>query len=135
MEAGSQKLRGRTANFCDPASSQHHNSGEVHREFFLTHQYHSYVLKQPSDQFGGGRRSRRHSAAGAMPERTGRWLTGVARRDPETVRKELVSATSSFFLCGLLHQTGAQYSAAEKTRAWVKMRKIFVAAPKVVLAR
>ena len=27
MEAGLQKLRGRTANFCDPASSQHHNSG------------------------------------------------------------------------------------------------------------
>ena len=26
-KAGSQKLRGRTANFCDPASSNHHNSG------------------------------------------------------------------------------------------------------------
>ena len=29
----------------------------------------------------------RPSAAGAMPERIGRWLTGMARRDPETVRK------------------------------------------------
>ena len=27
IEAGSQKLRGRTADFCDPASSQHYNSG------------------------------------------------------------------------------------------------------------
>ena len=26
-EVGSQKLRGRTANFCDSASSNHHNSG------------------------------------------------------------------------------------------------------------
>ena len=30
-EAGSQKLRGRPRNFCDPASSNHHNSGGVHR--------------------------------------------------------------------------------------------------------
>ena len=75
------------------------------------------------------------SAAGAMPDRIGRWLTGVARRDPETVRKELFSATPSFFVCGLLHQTGTQYSAAEKTRAWVEMRRVFVAAPQVVLAR
>ena len=35
------KLRGRTANFCDPASSQHYNSGGVHRKKILTRQYHS----------------------------------------------------------------------------------------------
>ena len=35
------KLRGRTANFCDPASSQHYNSGGVHREKNLARQYHS----------------------------------------------------------------------------------------------
>ena len=42
---------------------------------------------------------------------------------------------SSFFVCGLLHQTGAQDSAAEKTRAWVEMQRVFVAAPQVVPAR
>ena len=46
--------------------------------------------------------------------------------------QELFSDKSSFFLCGLLHQTGAQYSAVEKTRAWVEMRRVFVAAPQVV---
>ncbi len=30
----------------------------------------------------------------------------MARRDPEAVRTELFSVTSSFFVCGLLHQTG-----------------------------
>ena len=37
-EAGSQKLHGLPRNFCDPASSQHHNSGPVHvkKEFFHT---------------------------------------------------------------------------------------------------
>ena len=30
-EAGSQKLHGRTANFCDPASFNQNNSGGVHR--------------------------------------------------------------------------------------------------------
>ena len=29
-EAGSQKLRGRQRNFCDPASFNHHNSGGSH---------------------------------------------------------------------------------------------------------
>ena len=45
---------------CDPASSQHHNSvgggggggGGVTLKK-LTHQYHSYVLYQPTDPFGG----------------------------------------------------------------------------------
>ena len=54
---------------------------------------------------------------GAMPVRMGGWLAGVARRQPETVRRALLSVESSFFVWVLLHQTGAQYSAAEKTSA------------------
>ena len=77
----------------------------------------------------------RRSAAGAMSERIHRWLTGVVHRDPEDVRRELFSNTPCFFVCGLLHQTSAQYSAAEKTRVWMEMRSVFVAAPQVVLAR
>ena len=59
----------------------------------------------------------------------------MARSNPETVRMELFSASSCFFVCGLLYQTGAQYSKAEKTRAWVEMRSVFVAASQVVPAR
>ena len=58
----------------------------------------------------------RRSAAGVMPERIGRWSTGMARRYTKTVSKELFSTTSSFFVCWLLHQTSTQYSEAEKTR-------------------
>ena len=70
-----------------------------------------------------------------MPERIGRWMTGVARRDPETVHKEFFSASCSFFVCELLHKTSAQYSVAEKTRAWLEMRRVFVAARQVVSAK
>ena len=55
----------------------------------------------------------RRRAGGAIPERMGSWLTGVGRRQPETVSMALLSAVSSPFVCELLHQTGAQYSAAE----------------------
>ena len=37
--------------------------------------------------------------------------------------------------CGLLLQTGAQYSAVEKTRAWVDSRNVLAEAPQVVPAR
>ena len=70
-----------------------------------------------------------------MADMIGRRLTGVVRRDPETVRMELFSASSSFFVGELLHQTGAQYSAAEKNRVRVEMQSVFVVAPQVVLAR
>ena len=43
-EAGSQKFAVRPGIFCDPASSQHHNSGGVHREKIPTRPNHSYVL-------------------------------------------------------------------------------------------
>ena len=68
---------------------------------------------------------------GAMPARMGSWLTDVARR-PETVHRVLLSVESSFFVWELLHHTGMQYSAAEKTGAWVEMRRVLVEAPHVV---
>ena len=43
--------------------------------------------------------------------------------------------TSTFFTCGLLLQTGAQYSAAGNTRACVEIRSVLAEAPRVVPAR
>ena len=57
--------------------------------------------------------------AGAIPARMNSWLTGVARRQPVMVRKAMFNGTYSFFVWVLLLQTGAQYSAVEKTSAWV----------------
>ena len=51
------------------------------------------------------------------------------------VRGELLIATSTFFTCGLLLQTGAYYSAAGNTRACVEIRSVFAEAPQVVPAR
>ena len=52
---------GRPRNFCDPASSQHHNSGRggggggggMFTLKKLNQPNHSYVLYQPTHQFGG----------------------------------------------------------------------------------
>ena len=76
----------------------------------------------------------RLTSAGAIPARTGSWLVGVARRHPETVRKASFRAVSSFLTWGLRHHTGAQYSAAVKTRASVEVRSVLVVAPHVVPA-
>ena len=70
-----------------------------------------------------------------MPARIGSWLTGVAHRQPETVRRALLSIESSFFVWELLHQTGVQYSATEKTSAWVELRRVLAIVPHVVPAR
>ena len=51
------------------------------------------------------------------------------------VRRELLVATSTFFTCGFLHQTGAQYSAAGNARACVEIRSVLAEAPQVVPAR
>ena len=77
----------------------------------------------------------RRMVGGAIPARMGSWLTGVGRRHPATVRMALLRTVSSCFVWELLHQTGAQYSAAELTSAWVEIRSVFVAAPQVVPAR
>ena len=51
------------------------------------------------------------------------------------VRRELLMATSTFLTCRLLLQTGAQYSAAENTRACVEIRSVLAEAPRVVPTR
>ena len=66
---------------------------------------------------------------GAIPAKTGSWNTGVGLRQPDMVRRELLIATSTFFTCGLLLQTGAQYSAAGNTRACVEIRSVLAEAP------
>ena len=72
---------------------------------------------------------------GAIPAKTGSSNTGVGLRQPDMVRRELLIATSTFFTCGLLLQTGAQYSAAGNTRACLEIRRVLAEAPQVVLAR
>ena len=56
-----------------------------------------------------------------MPARMGSFLTGVVHRQLEMVSRALLRFESSFFVWELLHQTGAKYSATEKTSAWVGM--------------
>ena len=51
------------------------------------------------------------------------------------VCRELLIATSTFFTCGLLHQTETHYSAAMDTRARVEIRSLLAEAPQVVPAR
>ena len=72
---------------------------------------------------------------GAMLARIRSWLTGMACRQPETVLRALLSIVSSFLVWELLHQTGAQYSVAEKTRAWVETPSVLVEASQVVPVR
>ena len=73
--------------------------------------------------------------AGAIPARTGSRTIGVGFRHPVMIRRALLIATSTIFVCGLLLHTGAQYSAAEKTRALVDTRSVLAVAPQVVPAR
>lgn len=51
------------------------------------------------------------------------------------VQRQLLITVSTFLTCGLLHQAGAQYSAAEKTKAWVEIRNVVSKGPQVVSAR
>ena len=47
-EVGSQKLRGRTANFCDSASSNHHNSGGGGGDESIRPQLRALATRTPS---------------------------------------------------------------------------------------
>ena len=74
--------------------------------------------------------------AAASCHRAGETIrTGVVRKDPETVHMVVFIAVSSFLTCVLLHQTGAQYSAVDRTRACLEMHIGSVAASHVVPAR
>ena len=68
-------------------------------------------------------------------DKTGSWNTDVELRQRDMVRRELLIATTTFFTCGLLLQTGAQYSATVNTRACVEIRSVLAEAPQVVPAR
>ena len=72
--------------------------------------------------------------AGAIPAKTGSWNTGVDLRQPHMVRRELLIATSTYFTCGLLLQTGVQCSTAENTRACEEIHSLLADAPEVVPA-
>ena len=51
------------------------------------------------------------------------------------VHRELLIATSTLFTCGLLLQTGEQYSAARNTTAYMEIRSVLADDPQVVPAR
>ena len=73
--------------------------------------------------------------AGTIPAKTMSWSTGDGLRQPDMVRSAMLIATSTFFTCGLLLQTGAQYSTAGNTRACVEIRSVLAEASQVVPAR
>ena len=64
-----------------------------------------------------------------MPARIGRLSAGVGRRHPVTVRTSSFITGSVRRVCALQHQTGAQYSAVEWTRAKVAVRSTVALAP------
>jgi len=69
------------------------------------------------------------SLADWMPARIGRLSTGVRRKHPVTIRKASLMVGSMRRVWALRHQTGAQYSAVEWTRARVAVRNAVVPAP------
>jgi len=66
----------------------------------------------------------RRSSADWMPARVGRLSAGVGRRHPVTILKALLMAGSMRW-----HQTGAQYSAVECTKARVAIRRVVAPVP------
>ena len=69
----------------------------------------------------------RRSSVGWMPARIGRLPAGVRRRHPVTIRKASLMTVLMRWAWALWHQTGAQYSAVEWTRARVAFRSIALA--------
>ena len=65
----------------------------------------------------------RRSSAGWMPARIGRLPAGVGRRHPVTIRKASLMVGAMRRVWALRHQTGAQYSAVEWTRAKEAVRQ------------
>jgi len=71
----------------------------------------------------------RWSSAGWMPARIGRVSAGVGCRHPVTIRKASLMAGSMRRVWALRHQTGAQYSAVECSKARVAIRNVVAPAP------
>jgi len=70
----------------------------------------------------------RRSSAHWVPARVGRLSAGLRRGHPVTIRKASLMARS-MRVWALRHQTGAQYSAVECTRARVAVRNVVASAP------
>jgi len=71
----------------------------------------------------------RRSSAGWMPARIGRLSAGVGRRNPVKIYKASLMAESMRRVWALRHQTGAQYSTVECTRARVAVHRVIAPAP------
>jgi len=71
----------------------------------------------------------RQRSAVWMPASIGRLSSGVGRRHQVTISKALLMAGSMRQVWALRHQTGAQYSAVEWTRARVAIRRVVASAP------
>jgi len=71
----------------------------------------------------------RRRSAGWMPARMGRLSAGVGHRHPVTIRKASLMSGSIRRVWPLQHQTGAQYSAVECTRARVAVRRVVAEEP------
>jgi len=70
-----------------------------------------------------------------MPARMGRLFAGVGRRHPVTIRKASLMVVSMRRVWALRHQTGAQNSAVEGTKARVAIRRVVAPAPQPEPAR
>ena len=73
----------------------------------------------------------RRSSAGWMPSRFGRLSVRVGRRYLVTIRKASLVVGSIRRVRALRHQTRAQYSAVECTRARVAVRSVVAPAPQL----
>ena len=93
------------------------------------------ILRRRAFAIGGQVRAKdnvvplRRSSAGWMPARMGRLSAGAGRRHPVTIRKASLMAGSMRQVWALRHQTGAQYSAVNWTRAKVAVGNVVGPAP------
>ena len=72
---------------------------------------------------------------GWIPAMTGSWSTGVARKQPVIVQRQLFIGTSTSRVCALGHHEAAQCSAGAHTNARAVVRSTLVLAPQVVPAK
>jgi len=83
------------------------------------------MARRPGDSVAALRRS----SAGWMPARIVRLSAGVGRMHPVSIGKASLTAVSMRRVWALRHQTVAQYSAVECTRARVSVRNTVAPAP------
>ena len=74
-------------------------------------------------------------SGGMIPASTGKNMVSVGRMHPVIIRILSFSATSSFLVWVLRHQSGDAYSAALYTRASAPIRSVEVYAPQLEPAR